>query len=589
LGGDTISTENRIDEWVENELHLNDDGVFQCVGSASLAYSDGRDNELYLHRAFDNCQDLGTGSRELESWIKDWPTEYHLSRKRAQLLSGFDFDSSAKVLEVGCGCGAITRFLGETFDEVVSVEGSVHRAALARKRCRDLDSVSILSAPFQTIKFKRKFDIIFCIGVFEYSKAFVEGDDPYAQIIEYFADYLTEDGVLVLAIENQFGLKYFASASEDHTKARYDGLEGYPRYADRARTFGYQQLKDYLLRRFSKVDYYFPFPDYKVPEAVLAESLFEAVDASPLLASFQSRDYLRPYKPRFDERLVWPELVANQQAHFFANSFIAVAAKDVAATQVAMKDLAVLYNRGRAEPFHTHTRVYIDADDGGVMVEKTPFGTDPIEQGNFSLRGYREAWQPGLTVHRQVLQGALDRGASLAEIFAPARHWYAALAARVEQGVLPGDLVDAVWQNSFAGEDRLVHIDSEWVYHQPLSLNVLLIRAVYRFMVDARSYPMLASTLRFKRSRTIILAVASELGATLSAADFEAFLALESELQSTALGRPHAAVRRNISLLLALPQQAIRGLQFMDRQLGVLRFYFARVIRIARRLYRDRG
>ena len=39
-----------------------------------------------------------------ESHIKDWPSEYHLSSKRAQLLSGFEFDRKARVLEVGAGC-----------------------------------------------------------------------------------------------------------------------------------------------------------------------------------------------------------------------------------------------------------------------------------------------------------------------------------------------------------------------------------------------------------------------------------------------------------------------------------------------------
>ena len=76
----------------------------------------------------------------------------------AKMFSGFD-----RVLEVGCGCGAITRFLGENFDDVVSVEGSLNRARLARLRTRDLPGVTILCAPFQEIRFSRKFDVVFCI------------------------------------------------------------------------------------------------------------------------------------------------------------------------------------------------------------------------------------------------------------------------------------------------------------------------------------------------------------------------------------------------------------------------------------------
>ena len=142
-------------------------------------------------------------------------------------MSGFSFDRSLRVLEVGCGCGAITRYLGENFDQVISVEGNINRARLARQRTRDLNSVSVICAPFQEIQFSQKFDIIFCIGVFEYSAAFIGGDDPYDAALRYFSDMLTPDGMVVVAIENQFGLKYFNSAREDHLGAMFEGLEGY--------------------------------------------------------------------------------------------------------------------------------------------------------------------------------------------------------------------------------------------------------------------------------------------------------------------------------------------------------------------------
>src|SRR5882672_91558 len=161
--------------------------------------------------------DLSSGSYELEQQIKDWPSEYHLSRKRAHLLREFDFGRKRRVLEVGCGCGAITRFLGETFQEVVAVEGSLVRANLTRLRTTDQGNVAVVCAPFQDITFSSPFDIVFCIGVLEYASQFLDAPDPYEAALEYFSKVLTSDGVLVLAIENQFGAKYWASSREDHT------------------------------------------------------------------------------------------------------------------------------------------------------------------------------------------------------------------------------------------------------------------------------------------------------------------------------------------------------------------------------------
>jgi len=571
----------------DNEVTLNRDGVLEAAGFPPFAYSDGRDNERYLHNVLDAATDLSTTSRELEVHIKDWPTEYHLSRKRAQLLNGLNYDADSAVLEVGCGCGAITRFLGETFDEVVSVEGSANRAALARKRCRDLDNVTIIAAPFQAIRFRRKFDIVFCIGVFEYSSSFVDAADPYTAIIEYFADVLTDDGVLVLAIENRFGLKYFASASEDHTKTRYDGLEGYRRSPEKARTFGYTELQRMLSSRFTTTEFVLPLPDYKVPDGVVAERLLAYIDAAPLLAGFRSRDYLRPYAPTFDERLCWQGLMANDQVAFFANSFLIIATKHGATNRVRMDDLAVVYNRARAEPFQTRTRLYHDATTDAVMLEKTPLAGTAAARDGFTLLPYREPWRDGETIHARCLHRALAHRAQFHEIFAPAASWLQAVHKLAVNEEVDGARIDAIWQNCVDTDDDVTFIDQEWRSAEPISVNVLFIRAIYWFLVDLRSYPSLARCLHWRSTASIIHAVAAQFDIKLTDADFDAFVAFETRLHSAAFACSPTRARLRFKTILRAPQQTIRQLQRGARGLSAARFYAAKAVRIAKRLYHD--
>ena len=146
--------QNNINDLVSNKLELDENSVWVLDKTKIFGYSDGVESEQYLLKVLTESSDVSSNSYELETHIKDWNSEYHLSRKRSQLLRGFNFDRSKKVLEVGCGCGAITRFLGETFNNVTAIEGGIARAGIARMRTKELHNVSIVCAPFQEIKFK---------------------------------------------------------------------------------------------------------------------------------------------------------------------------------------------------------------------------------------------------------------------------------------------------------------------------------------------------------------------------------------------------------------------------------------------------
>ena len=579
-----------IETWVENEVVANKDGVYEISGLDPIAYSDGRDVERYLARAFESCSDLGTESAELEQWIKDWPSEYHLSRKRAQLLNGFDYERSATVLEVGCGCGAISRFLAESFDTVISIEGSRDRARLARQRCREMSNISIIAAPFQKVRFRKKFDIIFCVGVFEYSASFVDSPDPYSTIIDYFADNLEDNGVLVLAIENQFGLKYFASASEDHTKMSYDGIEGYPRFPGRVRTFGYREIGQLISRKFGHIDYYFPCADYKVPDGVLSEKLFELVDAGQLLGTFRSRDYLKPYYPVFSEKLAWRELAKNGKESFFSNSFLLVAAKS-SNDSVRFPDLAVIYNRDRTESYQTRTRIYQDRDSGAVMVSKNPVNNVMSGRPAFRLQSYEEPWCEGETLQTDVLRRAMNRKASFESIFDPTRAWFEHLSglatAAGRDADLPGNCTDAIWQNTIAGQDAVHLIDQEWVSANAIPLKIIVMRAVYRFLVELREADTLADSLRWMTTAQIIVRVAGLYGLDIGKADLREFTAFEATLNNLALGKTRNNAARHVRLILGRNQQVIKWLMNISRGRASLRFYVQKVIRLLSRIYHD--
>jgi len=542
-----------IRDRIENNVRLDTGSVWVLSSSEKFNYSDGIASERYLNKVFSRTNDLSSKSHELEGWIRDWPSEYHLSRKRSQLLSGFDFDKSKKVLEVGCGCGAITRFLGETFDDVVSIEGSLARARLARLRTKDMKNISILCGPFQEIVFKDKFDIVFCVGVFEYSGGFVSADDPYDAILQYFVDILNPDGILVLAIENQFGLKYFCSSKEDHTNRMFEGIEGYPHYGNIIKTFGYDELKNRLGKYFSSINYYFPYPDYKMPSCVISEKFLSILKAGELISNFKSRDYSSEKKPLFDENLVYLELEKNNMLHFFSNSFLIIAGKNEVNT-LKLQALCILYSTDRAKEFEAVTR-FIEHEDKSIWACKEPVhNKNNNKSDKVILHPTASKWEPGLSLQGIIKKRLNDKNIKWEELFSPCKIWVNKLkflsVLHGNRRVIDGRYIDVLWKNSYIRDNECVFVDQEWVWHEFISINVVIIRTIYCFLNDISGIYSNRPFLNGYNTKKLIYRIAKLLGNEVNKADMEAFLKMETEFYSIIGNKNTNETRLKIKLFL---------------------------------------
>jgi SAM-dependent methyltransferase len=539
---------------IQNELIEDASSVWLLKDHGKFDYSEGPASEKYLDKVLRSATDLSTRSSELEGWIKDWSSEYHLTTKRSQLLSGFKFDRSLKVLEVGCGCGAITRYLGESFDQVVSVEGSLTRARLAKLRTRDLRSVSVVCAPFQEIRFSEKFDIIFVIGVYEYSASFVQGDDPYDAALEYFADILTPDGIVVIAIENQFGLKYFDAFREDHLGVPFHGLEGYHRGKPGVRTFGKIELEDHVKRYFPDVRFFYPYPDYKVPDCVLSAGFLRSERAGELVSQVTSRDYGGPARPLWLESATVLELARNRMLEFFSNSFLVVASRGKL-QGVSFDQLAILFSSSRKSAFATQTRVVEQPDQTWVVSKRSRQGSSVVDGGALKLVDTDLPWLNELSLQTRIRLRSMSDDLGIEEIFAPCRIWVDFLAgeARLQDGVsvLDGSHVDSIWQNVYLEEGRVEIVDREWIWHKDIPLNVIIIRGIYYFLVGLETMSSVGKALDVRSARTLIERVAAALGVKLESGDFDTFVGLEVEIQHIVFGTPKNRQRTQLRWFLA--------------------------------------
>lgn len=528
-----------IQSVIENELVEDAFSVWRLKGHREFGYSDGAESEKYLERVFRQAEDLSTRSAELETYIKDWPSKYHLTTKRAQLLSGFNFDRSLKALEVGCGCGAITRHLGENFNQVISVEGNINRARLARQRTRDLDSVSVVCAPFQELRFSQKFDIIFCIGVFEYSASFIEGEDPYDAALRYFSNILTPDGIVVIAIENQFGLKYFNGSREDHLGVRFEGLEGYHHKPGKVRTFGKVELEKRLKKYFPAVQFYYPYPDYKLPDSVISSEFLASEKAGELVSQMRSEDHGGPMRALWDESAVSLELARNGTLEFFANSFLVLAGRR-ALERVTFEQLAVIFSSKRKPIFSTKTRILKEHNEQISVSKYNTQGKAYVAEGLLKLVDTKTLWVDTLSLQSQLFSRACQSELSLAEIFAPCRKFIELLISEssLQEGVryVEGAHIDSIWSNAYIVGNTCKIVDKEWVWGHQIRVNVIIIRSVYNFLSKIDAVSLHTRALLGRSGKTLICDIASAFGVALVKQDFVEFIRLESEFQECVFG-----------------------------------------------------
>ncbi|MEC3981433.1 class I SAM-dependent methyltransferase [Amycolatopsis sp. H20-H5] len=105
----------------------------------------GHELTRLLTAVFSLATDVGSLSDELHFAGRDAAERAELDHGRANSLRALELPGHARVLEVGAGFGALTRYLGERSAFVHAVEPDPGRAAAARLRTRDLDSVTVLA------------------------------------------------------------------------------------------------------------------------------------------------------------------------------------------------------------------------------------------------------------------------------------------------------------------------------------------------------------------------------------------------------------------------------------------------------------
>ncbi len=475
--------------------HYHDDArIWVKKDRQSLGYSDGDAVEEKILSVINNAKDISLFSVELFKQQNDWPSRYHLSADRVNVLRQFAQSlAGAAVLELGCGCGAITRYLGELGSQVIAVEGSQRRAQIAASRCRDLENVSVVADRLQDLPFEKSFDVVTLIGVLEYSRVYVESVDPIQKVLQRAKRYLKPNGVLIIAIENQLGLKYFAGAPEDHGMGVMAGINNL--YQEKTPvTFGHLELKKHLTKAgFTATETFLPFPDYKMPSLVVSPSGQQPNADFNLATLLRNTVPLEPQpiqQPLFSLEQAWPLVEKNGLLTDMANSHLLVASASPEVTLAAPQVLAHYYSPVRAAAYSQQIE-FVQQLSGELVVRRR--GLSDTQQTLKPLHTTIEPYLPG-EVHTDSLHSIVQRAEwELKDLLPWLNTWVEALYSysfppnestkdigwEEYDSWLPSHFIDAIPRNLIIKPDgKHVFIDLEWVEAHALPLKLVVYRGL---------------------------------------------------------------------------------------------------------------
>lgn len=230
-------------------------------------------------------------------------------------------------LEIGAGWGQTCRPLA-AHRAVVALEPVAERLAFIRAAARQdgVDgNLSYLGADYFDVRFETRFSTICVIGVFEWVGAFQNHTDPQERQRQFLRKARTElapGGALVLGIENRLGLKYLLGCPDDHLGVPHIACLPAPLARQRWQesrtqtlqcfTYSLTELEQMLrLAGFTGIQFFAAFPDYKLPERIIA-----LADGGHALNAWLATGPLPPEHNGYDGSVLSPTFQEDLQTRY---------------------------------------------------------------------------------------------------------------------------------------------------------------------------------------------------------------------------------------------------------------------------------
>lgn len=406
-----------------------------------------------------------------------------LSDVRKNILNWYKFKENSEILEINANYGEITGLLCEKARKVVSIENSKKCASIIEKRHKNIDNLELIIGDLSQIKLERKFDYIVIIGIY----------NGVEQVLEYANKKIKEDGIILLALNNKFGVKSWVTTKEQENVINNNNI-----------SCTEEQLKKILQGKQYKV--YYPLPDYKLPNIIYTEKCM------PNISNIYRNLTYKNGTVNFKEIEAYYEIIKNNPENFknYANSFLL----EISQENIKENDIKfIAFSNMRKDEYRIQTIVKEKEVCKYSINSKSQEHIDKIKQNIETLNNIGintlDSYQNGKIVSKYVTEPSLedklisiykeqgkDQFLEQIDKFKSFLKEKLQVTEQIEQNIFTKYNVkcegvqnltfvkhgfwDLIFQNCFIIENEYYFYDQEW-YEQNVPIEYILYRAILYF------------------------------------------------------------------------------------------------------------
>ncbi len=289
---------------------------------------------------------------------------YYLTTVSQNLLNWYPFSKEDSVLEIGGDLGQLTGLFSKKCKDVTTIEPQWECAEAIRKRYKDRENIDLIAGKLEDISLNKKYDIITVIGNINRIEEIIGKQLDLENTIRYLEKYLNENGKMLIAVDNKFGLRYWAGNPENMLNKKFISLIGYHSEPISYETFTKKSLEEILQKMEYNFNFYYPLPDYKMPNVIFTDEG---------LPKYNSIDKYNPYTTQNSDLIineidVFREILTTnpEMFIFFTNSFLIEISKE----KRELPYNYISFNNMRKEKYRLITKIGKDYVEKEAVTEE---------------------------------------------------------------------------------------------------------------------------------------------------------------------------------------------------------------------------